>query len=220
MPDVSTIEAPEFGLIASEVIFDRENGLVRKKIGKLDDFHGSLNDIPDRKDYQLYVQGSVDFLKSQKWGIEDSIPKTTVRLEGNEQKASGCDCWVDMDLIEGSPLTKTPFISEHIADQLADFLAKCIVMAEATRKEFGCIILPDLIGGVYHPKGQLTNFIIEQKTNKLWFVDVYPLAKLGAGWTSLLTRKKYAQSLADSVKNINHKQVLEQMAKLEKVIKS
>lgn len=208
----------ELGLNARDINFDLEHGLVHKRITRLEDYCGEFNDVPDKSDYELYVGGSIDFLKQERWGLNSFIPDCSCRIEKSLKTTSGWACFVDMDLIHGVPLSGISRVSENVAWQLVEFLAKCSKMAEVTRLESGCIILPDLLGGIRHPKGQFINFIVENGSGKLWFVDVYPLAKLGTGWTSYLTRKRYSEALMEAAMLSGSPQVEEQAQKLKKVI--
>jgi hypothetical protein len=143
---------------------------------------GSLNSDYDTGQYECEIGGAIKFLHRPQWGIGQIIPECQV-ITGNEAfEIAKRDCLIRMPLIDAEPLSGLTSINEEIAIQLEYFLQRCAVMAEVTKKG-GEIVLPDLLGGVVHlPKdGVFHNFIVENGTGKLWFVDVYPLACLKRG---------------------------------------
>lgn len=211
-------EAIECGLHTSDIIFDRKNGLVRKLVSKLPYYYLSPNAFPNEDNYRLCVGAGIDFLMQPRWGMTDSIPDSSLRITKTLSTTGDCECWIDMVLIEGVPLSEQVNVSNEVADQLADFLSKCVRMAKMAKKEQGLIVLPDLLGGVHDPRNRFANFIVEHGSDKLFFVDNYPLAALETGWSSYLDRRRYNQALTKAAGRINHSGVREQTNLLKKAI--
>ena len=163
----------------SSMIVDEEKGKIYKAVALLGE---SLNSDCDEDHYQFIIGGAIKFLHRPEWGIGQTIPKCRV-ITGNEAfLIAKRDCLLETQLIDAEPLSGLASIDESTAEQLEYFLQRCAVMAEVTKKN-GEIVLPDLLGGVVHPpkNGVFHNFIVENGTGKLWFVDVYPLACLKRG---------------------------------------
>lgn len=170
---------------------------VRKQVIELPDLERSgFSHVPERQDYERLVGSSIEFLMEPRWGIADSIPNCQLVITDDSRWASGCSCIVNMDWIEGRSLSGMDRVDEVVAGQLVKFLDKCGEMAEVTRKEAGFPVLPDLLGGVNRPKDRFWNFVVENDTKRLFFVDVYPLAVLD----SFVKRRRYKGALGKAAR--------------------
>lgn len=208
----------ELGKITSDVVVDRKQGLIHKRVGQLPDLVRSLNQVPEEVDYQRLVGGSIALLKDPRWGLRGMIPDCSLRIEKDEKMMSGLACWVDMELIEGRLMSQMTEIPEEVSAQLAQFLRGCVQMAKTTKEEQGRMIFPDLLGGVERPAKRFENFLIEDGTGKLFFIDVYPLVdfskhRLG----DILKKKRYQQALTQACQAIGQPEVVVAVEELKTV---
>lgn len=210
------IRTPEFGSNVRDIEIDRKTGQIHKRVAELPDFIGGF-DLQTLSDYHYLVGRSIDLLKDERWSFAKMIPQCSLRIIKNERMGSNCECWIDMDYIEGQKLSQMRNVPENVAEQLAEFLSGCVTMAKTTKKEIGKVIIPDLLGGVRKPHSRFMNFIVERGTERLFFVDVYPLAELSRG--KLNPRKiRYKRSLTEAAHAINHPGVVAAVEKLKTVL--
>ncbi len=178
---------------------------VNKQVLNLPDLpQSSFSHVPEKSDYERLVGRSINILKDPRWGLEGMIPNCEMRVVDDPRWASGCVCVISMDWIKGKPLSDMKVLEPGVSGQLAGFLAKCSKMAEITRREVGYPILPDLLGGVRHAHDEFRNFVVESETNKLYFVDVYPLAEID----SWVARRKYSKALKTAAKKTGSEEVM------------
>lgn len=180
----------EMGL--NTMVLVPKEGRVHKQVTNLPDLPGSgFSCIPEKSDYERLVGRSINFLKDERWGLDNMIPSCEMKVVDDPRWASGCVCIISMDWIKGQPLSEMRRLSANVGSQLAYFLERCTKMAEVTKKEAGYPVLPDLLGGVHRAHDEFRNFVVEDGSNKLYFVDMYPLAEI----SSWVARRKYSKVL-------------------------
>ena len=210
------VRVPEIGLNTRDIKIDRQTGEIHKLVTRLPDLEGAFA-LPTRDGYRRLVGKSIDLLTDKRWGFAEMIPRCSLRIIESERMTGGCECWLDMDFIEGQKLSQMENIPKSVADQLEAFLNGCVTMAKTTRKEFKRIVIPDLLGGVLKPHNKFRNFIVEDSTNKLYFVDVYPLARFGR--RKLSSRKmRYKHCLTQAAQSIGHPGVVAAVERLKTVL--
>jgi len=207
------IKTPEFGLNIGEIEVDRQIGIIHKRVTQLPDFIGSF-DRPTPIDYYYLVGRSIGLLMDERWPLAEMIPQCSLRIVENKEMASGCECWIDMNFIEGQKLSQMQVISKNVADQLTAFLNGCLIMAKTTKQEEGKVTIPDLLGGVERPHKRFRNFIVERKTEKLYFVDVYPVAEFGKRKLNL-TKRRYKQALTQAAQAIGYPKIIAMVEELK-----
>lgn len=210
------IQTPEFGLNVGDMEIDRKTGQIHKRVARVPDFIGGF-DHPTSIDAYYLVKRSIDWLTDEGWSFVGMIPQCSVRIVESKGMGSDSECWIDMDFIEGQSLSQMRKVPGNVANQLAEFLNGCVMMAKATKKEIGKVIIPDLLGGVQKPHDKFMNFIVEKETGKLFFVDVYPLAEFGRGWFGLL-KKRYKSSLTEAARAVSHPGVVAAVERLKTVL--
>lgn len=187
----------ETGSTTGEVVVDQN--IYSKRVTCLVDYFGGLNGIPDRYDYERLVGGSMQLLYDKRWGLWQMIPASELRLVDNPSMCSGCECWIDMARVDGRLLSSVVDPCEKVKNQLSFFLGESVKMASFTRKELGVSYIPDLLKGSERPRDWFVNFMIDD-SDKLWFVDVYPVA------------------LKEAARRLDHPGVLQQANNLAKAI--
>ncbi|MGI5825912.1 MAG: hypothetical protein ACOX50_00705 [Patescibacteria group bacterium] len=204
----------EMGRNIGDIIISQD-GKAHKRVVRVPDYLGSLNDCPDASDYERLVGGSINFLQNPRWGVQEMIPPCTLRLEEAKANFSGVECWIDTVWIKGIPLSQMMSVPNSVAEQLAFFLKKCKDMA-CEGKTHGEIVIPDLLGGVSDPQTTFQNFVVEEETGKLYFVDVYPLAEFPKGFS--LLKYQYRPRLNKAAQKIGHPHVIQAARELAAAI--
>lgn len=170
------------GRVASEIVVVRDgtgSRVIRKSIWRLPEFDKERWESPDPSTYNRLVGGSIQLITDPTWGFRTMLPAhITYRLETTPISTSGYQAIIEMDFIDGQPISSIGSLSLDASSQLSVFIRGSTTMAATTRKESGKILLPDLLGGVAHPYDTFQNFIVEKGTGKVYFVDVYPLAEV------------------------------------------
>ena len=208
----------ELGKITSDIVVDREQKLIHKRVGQLPDLIRSLNQVPEEVDYQRLVGGSIALLKDPRWGLREMTPDCSLRIEKDERMVSGFACWVDMELIEGRLISQMTDVPEEVSAQLAQFLKGCVQMAKTTREEQGRVIFPDLLGGVERPAERFENFLIEGGTGKLFFIDVYPLADFSIhGLGDVFKKRRYKKAITKASRAVGQPEVVVAVEELKTV---
>lgn len=192
----------------SELVFDPERRIVTKRIIHLPDFAWGINKIPTVDDYSCLVGESINFLFYPCWGLGSMIPPCQLRIIADPHYSSGCSCFIEMDWIEGCPLCFMTKPAPAVFSQLADFLGKCVFMAQKG-KENRRMVVPDLLGGVRHPHSEFRNFVVESATGCLYFTDVYPLAKIEGRY-----RGRYRKALAKAALKTENQEVIQASQRL------
>lgn len=172
-----------YGKVAYDLLVNKDTGTVRKNIIHLPDADKTGWSFPDRQAYERLVGGSIELLTDPRWALKAMIPDhITSWVEETPTSSSGYQAVIEMDYIVGKQLHSMQSIAPETSSQLADFIKGSTDMARATSKESGRTFLPDLLGGVVNPYNQFQNFIVEEGTGKLYFVDTYPLAQIPRRW--------------------------------------
>lgn len=208
----------------SEIFFDAKAGVVSKKINHLQGFGYGLNNMPEAEDYRREVGWAIAILKEESFELGKFLPQCELRIENGP---GGDECYMDTQYIKGQRLEEIHQPSPEVSLQLADFLAKCTKMAEVT-KAGGRIILPDLLGGVEESYPEFRNFVVEEETSRLYFVDLYPLAELENEFWSFwgfwpfgarVIKEKYRKNLEKAGQKVGDSQVLDATRALIEAIK-
>lgn len=197
MSETSVIDRNlDLGLNSYKILFDRETNKVTKIITSPLEWDKGQFESPDRFTFQRTVGGSVSLITDPRWGFRDLLPDNIdFEIVENPRLSSGYEAHIKADYIEGKSLSSQDTISEFTARQLVRFLEGSSVMAQTTRRNMSVTVLPDLLGGIKNPKDRFCNFIIEKETQKLRFIDLYPLAQLPAGFDIWRVRNNYIYHL-------------------------
>ncbi|MFA5932688.1 MAG: hypothetical protein WCV81_00310 [Microgenomates group bacterium] len=199
----------------SEIYLDEKAGIIRKKINYLEGFNYGLTHVPEAEDYKERVGWAIEVLEDEAFGLKEFLPKSELIIE---EDLKGESCYIDSKYIKGERLEDIVDPNEAVVSQLVEFLTRCIKMAEITKKS-DMIILPDLLGGVEKPNPEFRNFIVEEETDKLFFVDFYPLAILGTGISAWGKRRKYRQNLENAAKKMGDDRVFHRAHALNEILK-
>lgn len=168
-----------FGRVAYDLLVNRDTGTIRKNIIHLPDADKAGWALPDRQTYERLVGGSIKMMTDPRWALKAMLPDhITNWVEETPISSSGYQAVIEMDYIVGKQLHSIQSPEPETSSQLAYFIKGSTDMARTTRKELRRIFLPDLLGGVVNPFDQFQNFIVEEGTGRLYFVDTYPLAQI------------------------------------------
>lgn len=164
-----------------------------KRVSRLVDPDGRRVNPESEYDYQRLVTAGVELLHEERWGLRKFLPMARVHVVEDTRMVGGIACWIEMEYVQGLNLGEVDDWNSRLKEQLVEFLELTYVMADTTKSE-GCLLMPDLLGGVMYPKVVLQNFMSD-RLGRLRFVDLYPLVSPRTGIYKKNLRKA-AQKLA------------------------
>ncbi len=210
MTETIDLSQPELGLNAHRLSVDPKTNIVDKVVFNPVEHNRRVRS----KDHDLFaflkIVHVIGFISNPRWGVEfrNILPDfIEAKVVENHYITSGYEVHIKTNFIKGQPLSSMSSLPQHQAHQLAIFLEGSARMVRSSREEQGILWLPDLLGGGIKPHDRFNNFIIEDDTQKLKFVDLYPVVELPAGFDFRRYRKNYTHYLTKAAEHVNNPEV-------------